>query len=130
MQTPPVNIKPFPKEDFETEELLKTASKTSNITYAIVAYNYWMEEMFDWVNSGKASPAESGRTQFLTTAAEGRMAYVSKEDYARACAAALARSDIEANVKYDVSGPEAIHFPRLVSRISTFVGTHIQLVSV
>ena len=89
-----------------------------------------MEEMLEWVRSGNASPSDCGGTKFLTTASEGRMAYVSKDDYARACAAALARSDIEVNVKFDVSGPEAIPFRRLVSLISEFDGKNIQLVQV
>lgn len=58
------------------------------------------------------------------------MAYVSKVDYARACAAALARSDIEVNVKYEVSGPESIPLRRVLSLISDFLGKQIQIIEV
>lgn len=130
VQTPPAGITPFPKEDVETEAILRDKSQNSGITYAVVAYNWWMDDMVDWIRSGCGSPADPDGTKFLTTANEGKMAYVSKVDYARACAAALARSDIEVNVKYEVSGPESIPLRRVLSLISDFLGKQIQIIEV
>ena len=66
----------------------------------------------------------------LTTAGEGCMAYVSKEDYALACAAALCRPDLEPNCKFEVSGPEVIPFSRFVSLTSNVLETPLHMVQV
>ena len=70
--------------------------------YSIVGYNFWMEDMFERIRCGEMGPPGL----LLTTAGEGCMTYVSKEDYALACAATLCCQDLEPNCKFEARGPK------------------------
>lgn len=82
--------------------------------------------MFERIRYGEMGPPGI----VLTTDVEGRMAYVSKEDYALSCAAALSRPDLEHNYKFEVSGPDVIPFRRFVALTSNVLETPLRIVQV
>lgn len=128
-QSPPSGIYPNPKSAslFAERLLFEAASNTNSFTYSIVGYNFWMEDMFERIRRGEMGPPGL----VLTTATPDTcMAYVSKEDYARACACALARADLSPNTKYDVSGPCAVQFGHFVELCANATGTPIRLMHV
>ena len=94
----PPNLEPFLPVLLKTEKLL---ASTPGLTYTVLGYNIWMESQLDWLQGD----VEAGA--IYTTSAAGKAAYISREDYARACAAALVNNSAK-NMKYELTGPEAI----------------------
>lgn len=94
----PHHLEPFLPELLKAEELL---AKTPGITHTVLGYNIWMESQLEWLRGD----IEAGT--LYTTSAAGKAAFISRDDYAKACAAALV-SDSPKNVKYELTGPEAI----------------------
>lgn len=113
MQTPAPNTFQMSQiEDlYKMEHVLKQTSEQFGITYTVLGYNLWIESILEWY----AYALESGT--LLTLPGSGRVAYISREDCARAAAAALA-SNMRTNEKYEISGSEAIDHQRLVEIIS------------
>ena len=110
--TQPANVKPFLLDLQEIEGVL---AKTPGITYSLVAFNLWMETQLDFLNGAIASG------KLYTTSATGKAAYISREDYAKACAAALA-SNSTTSAKYEVTGSEAIDRKTLAAIVSKGLG--------
>ena len=96
--TQPANLKPFHTKLLAVEETLK---KTSGITYTVVGFNLWIESYLEWLQGAIATGI------YYTTRVSGKAAYGTRADFAKACAAALARNSMT-NAKFDITGPEAI----------------------
>lgn len=67
--------------------------------------------------------------QLVTNAAEGRTAYVSRDDCAAAAAAVLTSPGHE-NTAYDITGPEAVSAEDLAALVGEIAGTRIEVVHV
>ena len=67
--------------------------------------------------------------QWYSAAGEGRIAYVSRDDCARAAAAALA-SDSSVNAIHDITGPEALSTAEIARLVAEFTGRPLAVVPV
>jgi NAD(P)H dehydrogenase (quinone) len=110
--TQPTNLKPFTGDLLENEAAL---AKIPGITHTVVGFNLWFETTLELAAGAIASGT------FYTASAAGKAAYVSREDYAKACAAALA-SNSTTNAKFEVTGSEAIDRKTLAAIISKGLG--------
>lgn len=108
----PKNLKPFTGDLLENEAALP---KIPGITYTVVGFNLWFETTLELAAGAIASGT------YYTASAAGKAAYVSREDYAKACAAALA-SNSTANGKIEVTGSESIDRKTLAAIISKGLG--------
>ena len=104
----PANLEPFLPVLLKAEKLLES---TQGITYTILGYNIWMESQLEWLKGD----IEAGA--IYTTSAAGKAAYISREDYARGCAAALVK-DSPKSMKYELTGLEAIDRVQLANIMS------------
>jgi NAD(P)H dehydrogenase (quinone) len=73
-------------------------------------------------------PAIAGG-RLVSSAGEGRIAYVTREDCARAAAAALV-SDFQGSRTLDITGPDAVSAEELVRIANDVLGTSISFVPV
>lgn len=102
----PTSPVPLAKDHFDTENLLRE----TGVEYTFLRNNIYTESLLftipDAIRTGRLKAA----------AGEGRAAYVTREDCARAAAGALLRG--ETRCSYEISGPEALGFADL-ARIAT-----------
>ncbi|MET0283587.1 MAG: SDR family oxidoreductase [Polyangiales bacterium] len=99
------------------------ALRASGLGYTILRNNLYMDLMlFTLPNALKGG-------QLIDARANGKTAFVTREDCARAAAAALASSDT-ANTIVDVTGPEALTSDQLVAIASEVTGRPLAHVSV
>jgi NAD(P)H dehydrogenase (quinone) len=110
---------PFAPDHLGTERALAE----SGLTWTVLRNSWYMENLFMTL----PSVLSSGR--WYTSAGEGRVAYVAREDCARAAAAALFSSST-ANVIYDITGPEAPTTAEIAALVSEATGGSIELVQV
>ena len=111
LTTQPKHLKQFGEDVLAVEERLVN---TPGITHTIVGFNFWMETTL-----GMAGGAIASGT--LYTTGNGNAAYILREDYAKACAAALVSSSTT-NAKYEVTGPEAIDRRQLADLLTKGLG--------
>lgn len=106
----PASPVPVARDHYDTENLLREAG----IEYTFLRNNIYAESLLfslpDAVRTGKLRAA----------AGEGRAAYVTREDCARAAAGALLRG--ETRCSYEISGPEALSFADLAEIASRLSG--------
>jgi NAD(P)H dehydrogenase (quinone) len=110
---------PFAPDHAGTEQ----AIKASGLGWTILRNALYFD------NLAFTLPAALASGKWYSSAADGRIANVSREDCARAAAAALA-SPSTANAVYDITGPAALAISEIVATVSEVLGKPIELVQV
>jgi NAD(P)H dehydrogenase (quinone) len=111
----------FWKSDHYKTEL---ALKQSGATWTVLRHWEWP----DWHLAETWTPALAAGKRFAATG-EGRCAYISREDTARADAGALLSDDV-ANRCLDVTGPEALTVAEVMGLMSEASGKPVEVVQV
>ena len=119
MPNPDDSVIPFAPDHLQTEQALAASS----IGWSVLRNSWYMENLF------RVLPSVLASGKWYTSAAEGRISYVSREDCARAAAAALADSGT-ANARYEITGPEKHTVAELASLVTGVTGKSIQVVQV
>lgn len=114
----PVSPIPFAPEHLGTEE----AIKATGIAYTILRMNWYAENLL----SSLPSMLQTGK--WYTSAGNGTLAHVSREDTARAAAGALLAGD--ASRTLTVTGPEALTTRQIAAVASEITGRSIEVVDV
>lgn len=107
----------FSADHLKTEE----AIKSSDLTYTILRNTWYQENMF------MNLPTVLASGQWYTSAGEGRIAHVAREDCAAAIAAALASGSDE-NATYTLTGSEARTTAEIAALASEITGKPIAVV--
>src|SRR5260370_36323069 len=100
---------------YETEQ----AIERSGIPFTILRVNVYTNNVFWWL------PPILGSGHWVTSAGEGRTAYIDRLDVARAATAALASSEILGRV--DLVGAEALSASDICSRVNDVCDISIKL---
>ncbi len=109
----PTSPVPLAKDHFDTENLLRE----TGVEYTFLRNNIYADSLLFTL-------PEAVRTGLLKAAAgEGRAAYVTREDCARAAAGALLRG--ETRCSYEISGSEALSFADLARIASELSGREV-----
>lgn len=111
----PGNKISFAPDHYGTEQ----AIKASGIAHTILRNNWYIENLM------MSLPHALDSGQFYTSAPEGRVAYVAREDAARAAAAAL--SDAPGGT-FTVTGPEALTYGDVVALANDITGKSVNLI--
>lgn len=106
--TAPAAVAP---EHWETEKMIKA----SGLGYTILRNNLYADLLINTLKNSLEAGAMIG------TAGEGKTAYVTRADCAKAAAGALA-SEENANVIVDVTGPEALSYSQIAKIASEIKG--------
>ncbi len=109
----------FAPEHFGTEQAIAATS----LSWTLLRNNWYTENVYFGLPSALASG------QWYSAAGEGAISYISREDAARAAAAALASDETE-NRAYTLTGSEAVTLPVVVKAISETIKKDIQVVDV
>ncbi len=117
MPKPDVSLVLFAPDHLGTEQ----AIAASGLGYTILRNNWYMENLLMTV------PTLLATGKWFTAAGEGRIPYISREDCARAAAAAMA-SESSDNKRYDITGPESFTVAQIAALISEFAGKQIEVV--
>ncbi|MFT3998581.1 MAG: SDR family oxidoreductase [Asticcacaulis sp.] len=113
----PGNKISFAPDHYGTEQALKA----SGIAHTILRNNWYIENLL----MSLPHALESG--QFYTSAPEGRVAYVAREDTARAAAAAL---ETAPGGTYTITGPDALTYGEVVAIASEATGKPVSIIAV
>ncbi|UDF04399.1 SDR family oxidoreductase [Asticcacaulis sp. AND118] len=113
----PGNKITFAPDHYGTEQ----AIKASGIAHTILRNNWYIENLL------MSLPHALETGQFYTSAPEGRVAYVAREDAARAAVAAL--SDAPGGT-YTVTGPDALTYGEVVAIANDATGKAVRIVPV
>lgn len=111
MPNPDESLITFAPDHRGTEQALAS----SGLGWTVLRMNWYMENLL------ASLPTALKMGRWYTAAGEGRVGYVSREDCARAAAAALASSE-RGNSRLDVTGPQALttaEIAAIVQRISS-----------
>ena len=108
----------FAPEHLGTEQ----AIKASGLRYTILRMSWYTENLLGTL------PGVLARGQWYTSAGDGRVSYVSREDCARAAAGALLRP--AADRTYTVTGPAALTTREIAAEASRLAGRPIAVVDV
>lgn len=119
MPNPDDSLIPFAPDHLGTEQ----AIAASGIAWTILRNTWYMENLF------MSAPAALASGKWYTSTGGGRAAHVSREDCARAAAAALA-SETPGNLRFDISGPQALTLAEIAATLSDVVGRPIEVVQV
>lgn len=114
----PASPIPFAPEHFGTEE----AIRATGIAYTVLRMNWYAENLLN------ALPPVLQTGKWYTSAGEGRLAHVSREDTARAAAGALLAGDWSRTLT--VTGPEALTARQIAQIASEVTGRPIEVVDV
>ncbi len=104
---------PLAKDHLDTENLLREIG----VEYTILRNNIYAESLL----FSLPAAAQTGRLK--AAAGDGRAAYVTRDDCARAAAGALLRG--ETRCSYEISGPEALGFDALARIASELSGRDV-----
>jgi NAD(P)H dehydrogenase (quinone) len=110
---------PFAPDHYGTEGALAASS----LTWTILRNNMYTDFLFQTL----APAIAEGR--WFSAAGDLGTAFVTRDDCARACAAALA-SDATTKAKYDITGPVAVSNAQLVKMVQELTGKSISLIPV
>lgn len=110
---------PFAPDHLATEQ----AIESSGIPFTILRINWYAEYFF------VSLPPALKFGKWLTSAGEGRTAYVAREDVARAAAAALSAGTAQSR-RLDITGPQALTPAEIVDLVNDIFGSNIALVPV
>jgi len=119
MPNPEDSLVPIWQDHLGTE----TALAASKLTWTVLRNSWYMENLFGSLPGALASG------QWYTATGNGRVGQVSREDCARAAAAALA-SVANGNRTYTITGPEALTTADFAAAASEVFGKPIQVVPV
>lgn len=108
---------PFAPDHYGTEQALAE----SGLGWAVLRNSWYMENLFLSLPSVLASGS------WPSAAGEGRVAYVAREDCARAAAAVLSASEPPAGT-IDITGPEALSIQEIAARVAEAAGRPIGVV--
>lgn len=115
----PGSLIPFAPDHYGTEQALKD----SGLTWTILR-NAWYAE-----NLAYSLPAALATGKWITSAGEGRIPHITREDCAEAAAAALA-SGSTVNARYDITGPQALTTAETAALVRTAFDKPIEVVQV
>jgi NAD(P)H dehydrogenase (quinone) len=119
MPNPEGSLVLFAPDHLGTEQALTA----SGLGWTILRNSWYQENLLmsipTWLATGK----------WFTSAGNGKQAHVSREDCARAAAAALA-SENTANARYDITGPEKRTVTEIAALVSEIYGKPIEVVPV
>lgn len=110
---------PFAPDHHGTEQALAA----SPLCWTVLRNCWYMQNLL------LSLPASLASGQWYSAAGEGRIAYVSRDDCARAAAAALA-SDSSVNAIHDITGPEALNTAEIAKLASEITGQPLAVVPV
>lgn len=99
------------------------ALAASPLSWTILRNCWYMENLF------MSLPSALATGQWYSAAGEGKVAYVARDDLARAAAAALAANDTS-KTTYTLTGSEAFSTKEVAQRVSALVGKPIAVVDV
>jgi NAD(P)H dehydrogenase (quinone) len=114
----PGSLIPFASDHYKTE----LAVKASGLTWNIVRNSWYMDNLFETISNALATG------KWLSSAQDGRIANVSREDCATVAASLLVSGDT-ANRQYDITGPDAWTTAEIVQIVSEVFEKNIELVS-
>lgn len=109
----PVSPVPLAKDHYDTENLLREVG----VEYTFLRNNIYADSLLFTLPAA----AQSGIVK--AAAGDGRAAYVTREDCAKAAAGALLRG--ETRCSYEISGPEALGFADLAKIASELSGREV-----
>ena len=92
--------------------------RLSGIDWTILRNGMYLDPLADWA----PDLAKQGRLPYPVQ--KGRVAYISRDDLAKASAGALLQTGHSAQV-YELTGPEAVSMPQLASALTAATGTRI-----
>lgn len=110
---------PFAPDHYSTEQDLAS----SGLGWTVLRNNWYSENLFASI------PRALSTGKWYTSAGEGRVAYVTREDCARSAAAVLA-SNSRDNARYEVTGPEALGVTDIAKIAGDLAGLPIEVVHV
>jgi len=119
MPNPDRSFIPFAPDHLETER----AIEQSGVEFTILRVSWYAENLLGTL----AGPLKTGK--WYTAAGNGRIAYIPREDVARAAAAALASSG-GADERLDITGAELLTVPEIAKIVSEVTGKPIEVVPV
>lgn len=119
MLNPDRSFIPFAPDHLETER----AIEQSGVEFTILRVSWYAENLLATL----AGPLTTGK--WYSAAGNGRIAYIPREDVARAAAAALASSG-GANQRLDITGAELLTVPEIAKIVSEVTGKPIEVVPV
>jgi NAD(P)H dehydrogenase (quinone) len=117
MPNPEGSLVLFAPDHLGTEQALTA----SGLGWTILRNSWYMENLLmsipNWLGTGK----------WFSSTGTGKLAHVSREDCARAAAAALA-AETTANARYDITGPEKRSAAEIAALVSGIYGKPIEVV--
>jgi len=119
MPNPETSVVTFASDHLGTEQALAA----SGLRWSVLRNAWYMENLF------MSLPAALTSGKWFASTGDGRIAYVTREDCARAAAAALA-SDGNTNARYDITGSKAYTRAELAALVSQISGKPIEVVQV
>ncbi|MCL6708182.1 SDR family oxidoreductase [Pseudomonas sp. R2.Fl] len=119
MPTPETSKVSFAPDHAGTEQVIKE----SGIPYTIFRNNWYMQNLF------MALPAAFAGGNWYTSAGDGKTAFITREDIARAIAAAVA-SPVEQNVTYTLTGARAYGNAEVAALASKATGAPLSVVNI
>lgn len=93
--------------------------RTSGLGWTILRNGIYLDPLVDW------APALAAMGRLPYPVSRGRIAFVSRDDLARACAAACALDEHSEQV-YELTGPRALSMPELASALAYATGQTIR----
>ena len=114
----PGSLIPFAPDHYATEQ----AIEKSGVPFTILRVNWYDEAVFLWLPQALTSG------QWLSSAGEGRVGYVARDDVARAAAAALLAGVAEGRL--DITGPEALSTREIAAIANDVFGSSITVTPV
>jgi NAD(P)H dehydrogenase (quinone) len=122
MPNPESSLVLFAPDHLGTEQALAA----SGLGWTVLRNNWYMENLF------MALPAALASGEWHTSAADGRVGYVAREDCARVAAAVLAAEAAEdaAGERYDVTGAESFTAEQVAAAVREITGRPLAVVPV
>lgn len=114
----PGSLIPFAPDHYATEQ----AIEQTGTPFTILRVNWYDEVVFLWLPQALASG------QWLSSAGDGRVGYVARDDVARAAAAALLSGVAEGRL--DITGPEALSTAEIAAIANEVFGSSITVTRV
>lgn len=119
MLNPDGSLIPFAPDHLETER----AIEATGVDYTILRVSWYAENLL------RSVPGALSSGQWFTSAGEGRINYVPRDDVARAAAKALAtRSGVREHL--DITGPEPLTIAEIAAIAGKVTGRQIEVIQV
>ncbi len=119
MPNPETSVVTFAPDHLGTERALAA----SGLGWTVLRNAWYMENLL------MAVPSVLAGGKWFTSAGEGRIPYIGREDCARAAAAALV-SDQTTNARYDITGAQAYTRAEIAALVSQIAGKPIEVIQV